>query len=1052
MVRQLTLMLYLIALLLISIASAFAEEATTAAYLELKDSHTSHNLNAHARLATEPKLNWSVQSAQAHFNQSSSSVSGKNPNYGINNRAIWLHVPILNRTEITQWSVDIAFAQLERVEFYLVQNERVVAQTQQGKSLGNTMARYPSFHFELPTAQHSDLYVRIHSPNHIVLAPLQLQTSENFHRSASLDQAFWGIFYGGLTMLLLYNLMLYMATKDITLLAYLGVVTAAITFELIWSGHGQFFFDNAVSRWLSQHIKVGFILSTLCMGIFTQQFLESGKRIAKINQLIQYSFVLQFIVALLVAATLMPSNVEHAVIYLTCVVSICLYFYAGLKSFLCNYQPAKFFVVAWGLLVIAAFIAIIAKLNFIASTPFTAYCLQASAFIAAALFSVALVDKRRVYLESEVASATKDLVNNMELIEEQNVRLDIARKDAIKASHIKSQFLANISHEIRTPLNAILGFSKELLTLALPSDKQEYIQIINTSASNLLAIVNDVLDFSKIEAGKLRINQESFSPNDLLEEIVFLYARIANEKGLTFAYQRTPLPEKLIGDPVRIKQVLTNLISNAIKFTQEGHVHLIVTSKSLKNGKISIRFSIEDTGIGIDDKDKQKLFRAFSQLNEALNRSYHGTGLGLVISQQLVKLMRGQIQYDSLYGIGSQFNVSIVCKADSNKQDISTDSPWQNKSVVIYDNNPITRRATATLFNDLGAQVTSVESPGFLLTLQNAYDALIVDSVTLDTCTHPTLLRICQTFDAQDKILLHDNNPSLDRKPERKRVFNRLIEKPLALARVNSRIANTKTEDANIWQHRLASLPAINVLAVDDMKLNLKLLKTWLSDSPINLVLSNSGKDALNLCEYLDFDLILMDVQMPDMDGVETTQLIRKTQVNQGTPIIAVTAHAFKEEKERLLNSGMDDYLAKPLDLAALIDTIKRWSVGAGDNLQPIQCDLSDFDWQQAVNKANGNEALANDLFFEFVQQLDNAYSCIAEHAEVEEWEEVQHHIHRLHGASCYTGTPKLQYLLAECEKSLKLGDVMLASRYIPTIKQTIDELVKRKDNHHTGL
>jgi len=1050
MMRQLTLVLYLIALVFTSTTNASTGTvAPTTPYVELHDPNHTYSLNQHARMSVEQGVAWSVKDAIDNFHQFEQ-LNQHNYNYGAHEQSIWFHIPVINHSEINRWTLDIAFAQLDHVEFYLVQNGNVLAHSQQGKLQGNQVARYPSFHINMDQAEPSDLYIRINSPYQIILAPFALQSSNNFHRAIHLDQALWGVFYGGLLMLLLYNLVLFIVTKDMSLLVYLGIVLTAIGFELIWSGHSQFFFENGLTKWAARHADTGFILSTLFVGIFTQMFLDASKRIADINRLIKVSFGVQLAIGILSTANLLPVAIEHPAVYLTCFASMCLYFYAGLHSYRNHYQPGKFFVLAWGLMVCASFIAIIAKLNLIPSNNFTGYCLQGGAFIAAALFSVALVDKRRAYLESEVASATEDLVNNLELIEEQNVRLDIARKDAIKASHIKSQFLANISHEIRTPLNAILGFSKELLSLALPAERQEYIQIINTSSSNLLAIVNDVLDFSKIEAGKLRINLESFSPNDLLEEVVFLHARIASEKGLTFAYQRAPLPEKLIGDPVRIKQVLTNLIGNAIKFTQEGHVHLIVQSKPASNNKLALQFSIEDTGIGIDNKDKQKLFRAFSQLNEALNRSYHGTGLGLVISQQLVKLMRGNIRYDSTYGIGSQFHVAIQCKINSNTLDITPDSPWQNKSLVIYDCNPITRRANAMLFSQLGAEVTSVETPQFLLTLQSSYDILMVDSVTLDKCKHPSLLRICQTFDAQDKILLHDNNQALDRKPERQKVFNRFIEKPLALSRLNSRLSDTKVEDANIWQHRLASLPAINVLAVDDMDLNLKLLKTWLSDSPINLVLSNSGKDALNLCEHLDFDLILMDVQMPDMDGVETTRRIRKTKVNQGTPIIAVTAHAFREEKERLLNSGMDDYLAKPLDLAALIDTIKRWSVGAGENLLPIKCDLKDFDWQQAVDKANGNEELANDLFFEFVQQLNNAYSCIEEHAEVEEWEEVQHHVHRLHGASCYTGVPKLQYLLAECEKNLKMSDTSQASRYIPTIKETIDELLKHNSHQQT--
>ena len=1048
MMRQFALTLCCIAFTLTT--NALERSHTPAlSHFELHDANLTYAVNQYARMSTEKTESWSVEEAFERFDQFEQ-LAHQNYNYGFHEQGVWFHIPIINHSSVRHWTLDIGYTQLDHVAFYLLHKGKVIAQGQQGKLHGDQVARYPSFHFELTTAQPHDVLIRIDSPNHIILAPFELQSSDHFYRAISLEQAVWGIFYGGLLMLLLYNLILFMTTRDITLLVFLAVLITALSFELLWSGYSQFFFENTFVQWLSRHVETGFILSTLCAGVFTQLFLETGNRISRINRLIGASFIVQIVVSGLTSSKALSVSNEHVTIYAVCFASMCLYFYASLVSYLKHYSPAKFLTLAWGIMVCASFFAIIAKITLIPPSFFTDYCLQGGVFITTALFSVALVEKRRVQLESEVANATEDLVNNLELFEEQNARLDIARKDAIKASHVKSQFLANISHEIRTPLNAILGFSRELLALALPPEKGEHIQIINTSASNLLAIVNDVLDFSKIEAGKLRIIPESFSPNDLLEEVVILYTRMANEKGLTFAYQRTPLPEKLIGDPVRIKQVLTNLISNAIKFTQRGHVLLIVKSTKTKNRKINLHFSVEDTGIGIQNKDKQKLFHSFSQLDEALNRSYHGTGLGLVISQQLVKLMRGRIYYDSIYGIGSQFHMLLRCAINSETDDITSNSPWQKKSLVIYDSNPITRQANAMLFNQLGAHITCVESPDFLLSLQASYDALIVDSTTLDRSQRPTLLRICQTFQAKDKILLHDGKQARDAKPERQKVFNRFIETPLALARLNASQSDTQIDDANIWQHRLASLPAINVLAVDDMELNLKLLKTWLADSPINLVLSNSGKNALNLCQYLDFDLILMDVQMPDMDGVETTKRIRKTKINQGTPIIAVTAHAFREEKERLLNSGLDDYLAKPLDLAALINTIKRWSVGAGEDQQPIKCDLNDIDWQQAVDKANGNKALANDLFYEFIQQLDNAYRCIAEHAEVEEWHKVEHYVHRLHGVSCYTGVPKLQYLLAECEKNLKMGEFALASRYIPTIKDTVDELLNHQSSVHT--
>ena len=232
-------------------------------------------------------------------------------------------------------------------------------------------------------------------------------------------------------------------------------------------------------------------------------------------------------------------------------------------------------------------------------------------------------------------------------MEEQNVRLDIARKNAIEASNVKSQFLANMSHEIRTPLNAILGFSRELHSDSLPPEKQEQISIIHAAADNLLSIVNDVLDFSKIEAGKLEINNHPFSPNEMLEDMVSVMAKSAHLKKLEFVYDLEPLPEKLIGDSYRIKQVLNNLLGNALKFTDHGFVSLTASGKEQEHGMYEMVLQIEDSGIGISRDDQRKLFAAFSQVDDAMNRSYQGTGLGLVICQELVKLMRGELTLQS---------------------------------------------------------------------------------------------------------------------------------------------------------------------------------------------------------------------------------------------------------------------------------------------------------------------------------------------------------------------------------------------------------------------
>lgn len=1020
---------------------------TKSSVVQLLDLSTSYRLNNDVLILEEPNGSWQIEDAIQRKDQFTKPLSD-NPNYGFGKHGLWFYTKIANRTDTDFWMLDISFAQNDYVDFYLVQNGEVTRQEKQGKLTNTQSNRYPAFKINIEPDQQAEIFIRVHTPTQNRVVPIDIQSSTYFYFLMTIDQTLWGIYYGGLLMLLLYTLVLYVTNKEISLLTYVFYLSTAIFFELVWGGHLNLFLHSPFTQWIGQHSDLAFILTGLSAGAFTLTFLDATQSAPRITRVVKVFIAIEIILAAASLTGLLPSDLQNYLVYLVSIGAISSYLYAGFESYLNSYKPARYFAFAWTVLLMGAMVGLLGLIGVLPSNFLTTYCFQIGVFFESAFFALALLEKSRHQLEMEVQAATEDLMNNLELIEEQNVRLDIARKDALKASRIKSQFLANMSHEIRTPLNAILGFSKELSSLALPSDKQEYIQIINTSATNLLAIVNDVLDFSKIEAGKLQISRESFSPNELLEEIVFLYAKTARKKGLTFTYQRVPLPERLIGDPVRIKQVLTNLISNAIKFTQEGHIALSVKSKKLKNGKLQLEFEVEDSGIGIEPKDKAKLFRAFSQLDETLNRSYQGTGLGLVISQQLVQLMRGSIRFNSLYGIGSQFQIKITCGIDSDKMDMTKETQWNNKRLAILDANYLTRRTKAKLFCNLGAKVTSIESTDFLNSLEEHFDCLIVDINSFNFDNLDALLKLCKTFRTDDRILMHDNNRSIEREADLRKVFDRFVEKPIPLSRIKTLFENKEQEDVNLWQHRLASLPAINVLAVDDMELNLKLLKTWLADSPINLVLCTSGREALNLCEHMDFDLILMDVQMPDMDGVETSKQIRKTRVNQGTPIIAVTAHAFREEKERLLNSGMDDYLAKPLDLGSLINTIKRWSIGAGEEPTPIHSDLADFDWQQAVDKANGSESIANDMFYDFLEQLPSAFAAIQKAAEDNDWKTMQAEVHRLHGASCYTGVPKLQYLCCECEKLLKEDKPESANMCLPAIQETVETLLKNKEDH----
>lgn len=971
-----------------------------------------------------------------------------NPNYGFSETGLWLHTSFSNVTDTRDWVIDIGFTQLDKVDFYLVINDQVVQQSKQGKTRRNQNYRFPTLDAELPYATTIELFIRLENQSGSIIAPVDIQSSQKHTRISFFDNILWGLFYGGLLILGLYNSVLFFANREKSLLAYIGYISTVLLWQFVWGGHLQVLFPLGLTIWLSQHMDLIFVIIGIGSGIFTYTFLDSGQTAPKSTPAIKANIFILAILGVCSMLNILPPLWQNGLVYLVSIVAISTYLFAGFESYFNNFHPAKYFIFAWSILACCALIGMLSLTGIFPSNFFTTYCFQIGVFLEAGLFSLALMDKSRSQLEREIQQATNDLRNNMEFIEEQNVRLDIARKDAIKASHVKSQFLANMSHEIRTPLNAILGFSRELTQLELPPQKQEQVMIINNAADNLLSIVNDVLDVSKIEAGKLQINNQPFSPNQLLEEMVNLMAKTAQQKKLEFVFDLGPLPDKLIGDVTRIKQILNNLLSNALKFTPAGHISLGASGKVMEHGMYQLQLKIEDTGIGISQQDRKKLFNAFTQVDDALSRSYQGTGLGLVICQQLVKLMHGKIALDTSPGKGSCFTVTLHTNLLSTKCSF-TDSPdWKDKRVLLLDTYSPTRKTSAALLEMMGSEVTTIVSQDQLSELTKPFDVFFATLPLTGFGQDTSIFQALDSVDAKRKVLLYSGAEPVSQNAEFERKIDSLLRMPLTPIKLENLIRSPKQTQQTQLQQRLLELPKANVLAVDDMEMNLKLLKTWFKPSALDLTLAYSGSEAVTMCKQQEFDLILMDVQMPNIDGLQASQLIRQTELNIGTPIIAVTAHAFKEEQERLLASGMDDYLPKPIDLNDLVNLIKRWC--HQQEHKPIS--LPSLDWELALKRANHNFEAAKEVLSEFSNQLPSIIADIEETWKHQNLTEVLALVHKLHGACCYTGVPKLHALCDEIEGSLKCDQIHHVAERMPSLVIEAELVISETEKHLNEL
>lgn len=939
-----------------------------------------------------------------------------NPNYGFRDKGLWLQLRLNNRTDNDRWAVTLGFAQLDYVDFYLVSHKQVIAQSAQGKRLGGQQFRLPTFLVQLPPDVDFSIYVRVQSQSSALILPMSITTETSLLTSLQLDSLVWGLFYGGLAILALYSAVSFFASRELSLITYVIYIIAVIFWQMVWGGH-IYWLDLYLSHWVVNHTQLIFSLVGLASGLFTLTFLSTKQNARLAHPLILAMMCLQLLMAFASVLIPLPHDVKNTAVYALGLIAICTYVMAGFEAFYNRFHPAKYFIVAWSLLATGAIIGMLSLLGVVPSNTFTTYCFQVGVFLEAGLFSIALLGKQRSLLQAEIAQATDDLRNNIEYIEEQNVRLDIARKEAIKASSVKSQFLANMSHEIRTPLNAIVGFSRELSLSNISEPQAEHVRIIHSAADTLLNIVNDVLDFSKIEAGKLHLNNQPYSVTQLLEDVVAVMAKSAHNKRLDFIFTMTPLPEKIIGDLFRLRQVLNNLLGNALKFTSTGTIGLSVTSTSLPHGMLELCLKIKDTGIGISRDDQQKLFSAFSQVDDSLNRQYQGTGLGLVISREIVRLMGGSMDLVSQPGLGSTFVVTIRCNVLSYKQSLCPSSAWIGKRVIVFDPHPESRQASAYMLTTLGARVTSVESIEYLASLDVQVDYVFCSLPMSKMSQRPLYIAAASKVRAKRRVLVYAGQPPSLFDEILAQQFEQHIRLPLTPVKLQAIVSPTETLPLSLDKTKAPDLPNIRVLAVDDMEMNLKLIRTWLHHSNVQLSICMSGEDAVRHCQEQEFELILMDIQMPGMDGITATQHIRKTVLNMGTPIVAVTAHVFKEEKDRLLSSGLDDYLPKPVNFDDLCHLIKRWCS------TPADPPLKSVDWPLALKRSNGDANLAKEIFHDFLLHLPVSLASLQDAWTHQHWDQMCAEAHRLHGASAYTGAPKLQKLVADIETKLKRNE-----------------------------
>ncbi|WLD57443.1 ATP-binding protein [Salinispirillum sp. LH 10-3-1] len=650
-------------------------------------------------------------------------------------------------------------------------------------------------------------------------------------------------------------------------------------------------------------------------------------------------------------------------------------------------------------------------------------------------------------MQQSVDQATQDLHQTLEALEIQNIQLSNARRQAQEASEAKTQFLANMSHEIRTPLNGVLGFARLLSKTDLTAKQRDYLHTIQRSSEGLMTIINDILDFLKLESGKLELERRRMNLREVIEDVMDLLGPMAQDKDLelvTIIYEDVPL--QALGDPLRLRQVLTNLVSNAIKFTSAGHVAVRLMLEHADAQTVRVRVSVSDTGPGLTREQQKRLFNAFSQADASTSRKFGGTGLGLVICQRLIEQMRGHIGVESVQGEGATFwftldlDLEPATELANNELSNVTHTHLAGSHVLVFEQHELTRTALSHRLEQWGMVMHDLTVQSLEQALQSSEQRQRLAILTCSEQAAPLLNQIvdaCRQHDIPVLLLTRHNEyeqplVQLESKADAQ------AAKPLRYSRLYalcSELLGAPNPTLAPSEH-LSNLP--NILVVDDNTTNRKLLISLLGDYGITPVEAENGSVAMEQISQQGFDLVFMDIQMPVMDGLTATREIRRHEdTNQHLPVIALTAHALPEEQEELMRSGFDDYITKPIDEEQLLAALQRWTgkrlralpqPSIESNTGGVTNDCTDsatssdslLDVPLALQRAGHKVPLAKDMFRGLLDQISSEKDLLPQLHEEKSHDALLERVHALHGVTRYCGTPILETAVRELELNLK--------------------------------
>ncbi|SFN34666.1 PAS domain S-box-containing protein [Formivibrio citricus] len=675
------------------------------------------------------------------------------------------------------------------------------------------------------------------------------------------------------------------------------------------------------------------------------------------------------------------------------------------------------------------------------------------------------VDFTRIRMRGE--NLVLGVISDLTPFKEVEETLKEAKRAAESASRSKSDFLANMSHEIRTPMNAVIGLAQLALTTELTPKLRDYLEKIHFSSKSLLGILNDILDYSKIEAGRLDVEEVEFSLDEVLQSTGNLFLTSAEEKGIEVVYAVDPsIPQVLVGDPLRLGQVLNNLIGNAIKFTEGGVITVSMRVKSRTEGRVELEFSVADTGIGMTAEQLGRLFAPFTQADASTTRRYGGTGLGLAICRRLVELMGGNIVAESVAGKGSVFRFTVSCGAPAMSCNVP---PLDHLRVLVVDDLESSRTALSRILKSWSYTVTEADSAETALAILKdnpaGFDVALIDwqmpgADGLELAAHirdkaymssgasGMLLMIMVTAHAREEL----------EAAARQHGVSSVLTKPVtpsdlfdALAAL---VANNEGQAALLRKYqpvRTRKLAGARVLLVEDNIINQQVAREFLTLAGLEVMCASNGQEAIELLEQEKFDAVLMDLHMPQMGGLEATRHIRSQACWSNLPIIAMTAAAMAQDREACLAAGMNDFVAKPIEPEKLLLTLQRWvgnevnkTMPAGKPGKEPFPELPGFELRRVQRMLGGDFSAFRRLLAYFQRDFCALEANLKQAIADGDWESASSMVHAVKGASGNIGAETLYQSARLLENELRAhGDLPSLEEFLQALRTALQVAVE---------